>query len=183
MQTLTISAQKHVAALAEGLAAGTAVLLKKGQLSRFTREEEGDTVFFSFTAAPDATAERALCLALAHAMSEHILEYREADVVSQLFRGQFAFLDEDVIRAVRRRLPAAFAGEEEARNRRKLVFLSCLQHFLEEGDVNVEGFLQFRLRRYWEYLSFLLIREINEFFRCEARDDLLALLLCGKTEE
>jgi putative sporulation protein YtxC len=114
---------------------------------------------------------------LALALAEHILADLEPGLLARILGqnyGHFAREERDSILAYADKHLAA-GGETAARVRRKSEILSRLLDYLEAaGEVNLEGFIRFRLKDYLEELEeavdhaiddFLLEREYREFVR------------------
>lgn len=182
---LTIATREYINPLTTSLRRDARALQKR-DIPVTLRETSNDgTAFFTFHLA-DAGEEqrRVFGLLVSRTMANYILREREPTIVQRLLKGQFAFLDETSLLTLSKTLPALLKQEKPRRQRRKIILLSFLQHFLEEGDVNIDGFIDFRLRPYWEYLSYLIICQINEIFRLDAQHELISFLLhCPDFEE
>lgn len=182
---LTIVTQENIEPLAADFRRDARSLQKRDIPIVLSETYSDGTAFFTFELDRASEAERrSFCLNAARTMAAHVLREREPAIIRRLLKGQFSFLDDSSRATLDDTLPRFLDHEKTRRRRRKLLLLSFLQHFLEEGDVNVDDLIDFRLRTYWEYLSYLLICQINEIFQAEARAELLSLLLyCPEFDE
>ncbi len=175
MEEIKIIVQRKAALLAPVLKKEADALQKKWPDVRFSEEDEGAYHLFILSL-PQAEFPvlKGIFTTLSIALTDHILSHRQDDIIVRLVEEQFYFLT----REIKNQLYDTFAEKEEEIELkcRRLIYLSLLQHLLSEGDLNLEGFIDFRLREYWEELSMALLDRINALLFAEDQAEILQLL-------
>lgn len=175
MEEITIAAQRKVELLAQPLRRLVLRLQEKWPKLRMQEETEGTHHLFILRMSPsDTYIMKRLYTSLSALLTEHILVQRQGDMIIRLVEEQFFFLDREVKNQLYATFPENEAELEE--KCRQIIYLSLLQHFLEEKRINLEGFIDFRLREYWEELSLGLLDRINSLLFAEDQAEILQLL-------
>ncbi len=152
MEEIAIAVKKRAAQLAPAMAREARMLRKRWPKLDFHEAEEGPYHFFIFSLPSDEMPLlKHVFSSLSAVMTDHIITKCQEDIVARLIEEQFYFLEPDIKIQLYAEFPQS-AGETDGKCRR-LVFFSLLHHFFSEGDLNLEGFINFRLREYWEELS------------------------------
>jgi len=175
LEEIAIVVQRKAALLAPVLRGEAGTLQKKWPGVRFSEEDEGAYHLFIFTLPQaDFPVLKGIFTSLSIVLTDHILSHRQEDIVIRLVEEQFYFLT----REIKDQLYDTFSEKEEEMELkcRRLIYLSLLQHLLSEGDLNLEGFIDFRLREYWEELSMALLDRINALLFAEDQAEILQLL-------
>jgi putative sporulation protein YtxC len=142
---------------------------------RVVEEHRGSQVFLDVSA--EGEDEGAFRTHLAHALADHIVNHLEPALLARLVASHYGYLDgserESLLAYADRNLGEN--GADAAKVRRKRQIMERLLDYLEQAEeLNLEGFVRFRLKDYMEELEdavdramddFLLEREYEEFVR------------------
>ncbi|WP_025025413.1 putative sporulation protein YtxC [Caldalkalibacillus mannanilyticus] len=118
------------------------------------------------------------------AMSEFIVEHVEEEVVRQKIEYDFCFEDPVQIENIYRYCNFFLFLEEdhETRNEPKIVERKCkvfkraYEYLEEERDVDLEGFIRFRLKEYYEELDEVIEYAVDEYILDKEYQEFIQLL-------
>ncbi|MGB4273809.1 MAG: putative sporulation protein YtxC [Bacillota bacterium] len=188
MEIVTIGVQDHLSKVRERLVSKIKTLGEKGISVDITERSEGPLTFLCVNICDSGQGIPAgqrdiVRYHVASALADNIVLDRETEIIEKTLRTRYSYFDDEerekigeyVLDVLNRRSPGDDRGQAQAITRRRNDVLFTLLDYLDTDDfLHLEGFVQFRLKRYIEQIEaaldsavddFMLEKEYNEFIR------------------
>ncbi|QGQ95246.1 putative sporulation protein YtxC [Paenibacillus psychroresistens] len=121
---------------------------------------------------------------LARAVADHIIAHKEIELLRSLICEDFSYQNEPEINKIIRYCNQMLNNEDDSlyvadhgKNRRALTISNEIKQFFKKNnDLNLDGFLEFRLKEYKEELREVVEYAVDEFIMDKQYQEFIALL-------
>ena len=95
-------------------------------------------------------------------LTDLIINFYENKIIKKILnRNYFYFSDNELLDVME--ICESILKEEDSNHKKDLIYLSVFEYIKDNSSMNLDGFVQFRLKDYWEILDYLVDLAVNNF--------------------